>query len=84
MRLMYVSRLLLVVTQLTTAKENIANADYLWGKAELQACVDSVETKIAAYELMDQDAIIATFEDDYAKSTSAETGFLVEAGCCSE
>ena len=64
-------------TQLTTAKENIANADYLWGKAELQACVDSVETKIAAYELMDQDAIIATFEDDYAKSTTEETGYLV-------
>lgn len=64
-------------TQLTTAKENIANADYLWGKAELQACVDTVETKIAAYELMDQDAIIATFEDDYAKSTTEETGYLV-------
>lgn len=64
-------------TNLTTAKENIANADYFWGKAELQACVDSVETKIAAYEAMDQDAIIATYEEDYAKSTSAETGYLV-------
>ena len=64
-------------TQLTTATENIANADYLWGKAELQACVDSVETKIAAYELLNQDAIIATYEDDYVKSTSAETGYLV-------
>lgn len=64
-------------TQLTTAKENIANADYLWGKAELQACVDSVETKIAAYEQMDQDAIIATFQDDYEKSTTAETGYMV-------
>ena len=64
-------------TQLTTAKENIANAEYFWGKAELQACVDSVETKIAAYEQLDQDAIIATFQDDYEKSTSAETGYLV-------
>lgn len=64
-------------TQLTTAKENIANADYFWGKAELQACVDSVETKIAAYEQMDQDAIIATFQDDYEKSTTAETGYMV-------
>lgn len=64
-------------TQLTTAKENIANADYLWGKAELQACVDTVEVKIAEYEKMDQDAIIATYEDDYAKSTSAETGYMV-------
>ena len=64
-------------TQLTTAKENIANADYFWGKAELQACVDTVETKIAAYEQMDQNAIIATFQDDYEKSTTAETGYMV-------
>ena len=64
-------------TQLTTAKENIANPDYLWGKAELQACVDSVETKIAYYETFDQDAIIATYEEDYVKSTSAETGYMV-------
>ncbi len=64
-------------TQLTTAKENIANAEYFWGKAELQACVDTVEVKIAAFEQMDQDAIIATYQEDYAKSTSAETGYLV-------
>lgn len=63
--------------QLNTAKENLANAEYLWGKAELQACVDSVETKIAYYETFDQDAIIATYEEDYVKSTSAETGYLV-------
>ena len=64
-------------TQLTTAKENIAKAEYFWGKAELQACVDTVEVKIAGYEQMDQDAIIATYQEDYAKSTSAETGYLV-------
>ena len=64
-------------TQLTTAKENIAKAEYFWGKAELQACVDTVEVKIAAFEQMDQDAIIATYQEDYAKSTSAETGYLV-------
>lgn len=64
-------------TQLTTAKENIASADFFWGKAELQACVDTVETKIAAYEALDQDAIIATYQDDYEKSTTAETGYLV-------
>ena len=62
---------------LTTATERIASADYFWGKAELQACVDSVETKIAAYELLSQDDIIATYEEDYAKSTSAETGYMV-------
>ena len=64
-------------TQLTTAKENIANAEYFWGKDVLQACVDTVEVKIAGYEQMDQDAIIATYQEDYAKSTSAETGYLV-------
>lgn len=64
-------------TQLTTATQNIANADYLWGKAVLQACVDTVEVKIAAYELLSQDDIIATYESDYVKSTSEETGYLV-------
>lgn len=67
-------------TQLTTATTNIADPAFIWGKAELQACVDSVETKIAAYELLDQDAIIATYDNydgDYAKSTSSEDGILV-------
>ena len=64
-------------TQLTTAGENLANADFLWGKDELKACVDTVEAKIVGYEALDQDAIIATYQDDYAKSTSAETGYLV-------
>ena len=64
-------------TQLTTAKEYLNNANYFWGQDELKACVDSVETKIAAYEQLDQDAIIATYEEDYVKSTSAETGYLV-------
>ena len=62
---------------LTTAAEYLANADYLWGKAELKACVDTVETKIAAYELYDQDKIIATYQDYYVKSTSNEDGLMV-------
>ena len=62
---------------LTTATERIASADYYWYKNELQACVDTVETKIAAYELWDQDSIIATYQEDYVKSTSAETGYMV-------
>ena len=66
---------------LTTATENLANAEYLWGKAELQACVDSVETKIAAYEQKTQDDIIATFDEDaYNKANStknAEEGLMV-------
>lgn len=62
---------------LTTAAEYIANADFFWGKAALQACVDSIAPRIEAYEAMDQDAIIATYQDDYAKSTSEETGYMV-------
>jgi hypothetical protein len=66
---------------LTTAKENLAKAEYFWGKAELQACVDTVETKIAAYELKTQDEIIATFDADvYNKANStknAEEGLMV-------
>lgn len=66
---------------LTTATENLANAEYLWGKAELQACVDSVETKIAAYEQKTQDDIIATFDADvYNKANNtknAEEGLMV-------
>ena len=65
-------------TQLTTAAENLANADNLWNRAELQACVDTVETKIAAYEQLSQDDIIATYQDYYVKSTSdAENGLMV-------
>ena len=62
---------------LTTATEAIANAELFWGKKTLQACVDTVETKIAEYEAMSQDDIIATYENDYAKSTTEETGYLV-------
>ena len=62
---------------LTTAAENIANPDFFWGKAALQACVDSIAPRIEAYEALDQDAIIATYQDDYAKSTTEETGYMV-------
>lgn len=64
-------------TNLTTAAEYLANVDYLWGKDELKACADTVEVKIAEYEKLDQDAIIATYQEDYVKSTSEETGYLV-------
>ena len=62
---------------LTKAAEYLANEDYLWGKATLQACVDTVAPKIAEYEKLTQDEIIATYEEDYVKSTSEETGYLV-------
>ena len=65
-------------TNLTTAAENIANAEKPWGKADLQACVDTVAPKIQTYEAMSQDDIIATYDGDiYTKSTSSEDGILV-------
>ena len=66
---------------LTTAAGYLADANKFWGKTELQACVDTIEVKIANYELLDQDAIIATFDaDSYNKANStknAEEGLLV-------
>ena len=62
---------------LTKAAEYLADASYLWGKAALKAVVDEIEPKIAAYEAMDQDAIIATYDrDTYVNTTSEETGLL--------
>ena len=66
---------------LTKAAEYIANPEYLWGKAMLQACVDTVEVKIAMYEAMSQDEIIATYKrEEYVRADrtkSAEAGLLV-------
>lgn len=68
---------------LTKATEYLANADYLWGKADLQDSVTVTEPKIAEYEAMTQDAIIATFDSDvYVKENrtkNAEEGLLVFA-----
>lgn len=68
-------------TNLTTAAGYLADANKFWGKTELQACIDTIEVKIANYELLDQDAIIATFDaDSYNKANStknAEEGLLV-------
>ena len=62
---------------LTKAANYLASAENVWGKTELKACVDTVETKIADYEKLDQEAIIATYQNDYVKSTTEETGYLV-------
>lgn len=56
-----------------TAKDNLANAEKYWGKADLQAALEAAETAIAAYADMDQDAIIATFDGDiYDKDKGLE------------
>lgn len=49
---------------LTKAAEYLADASYYWGKEDLQAAVDEIEPKIAAYEAMSQDDIIATYDED--------------------
>ena len=62
---------------LTTAAGYLADESYLWGKAALKAVVDEVEPKIAGYEAMDQDAIIATYDESvYVNSTTDEAGLL--------
>lgn len=63
-------------TNLTTAAEYIADNSYYWGKTDLQACVDTIAPRIAAYEAMSQDDIIATYEAWYEKSTSNENGLM--------
>ena len=73
-----------VRTQITTGRENLtaaagylADETYLWGKDALKAVADEVEPKIAAYEKLSQDDIIATFDKDvYVNSTSDENGLL--------
>jgi hypothetical protein len=66
---------------LTKAAEYLTSAEYFWDKAELQDSVTLVEPKIAAYEAMSQDDIIATFDPDvYVKANrtkTAEEGLLV-------
>lgn len=63
--------------QLTIAAANLADEEKLWGKAELQACVDTVAPRIAAYETLTQDDIIATYEDYYEKTISNDNGIMV-------
>ena len=64
-------------TNLNTAAGYLADESYLWGKDALKAVVDEVEPKIAAYEAMSQDDIIATYDrDTYVNTTSEETGLL--------
>ncbi|MBO4892419.1 MAG: hypothetical protein J5502_07390 [Prevotella sp.] len=73
-----------VRTQITTGREQLtiaagylADDSYFWGKAALQAVVDDVEPKIAVFEAMSQDDIIATYDrDSYVNSTSDENGLL--------
>lgn len=65
-------------TELTTSDGYLNSADYSWGKAELQACVDTVAPKIVGYEaVMDTLSILDTYADTYVKSTSEATGLLV-------
>lgn len=64
-------------TNITTANANIANGEKYWGKAELQACLDTAVAKVVAYEAYADADIVGTYADTYVKSTSEETGLLV-------
>lgn len=63
--------------QLNIAAAYLADEEKLWGKDELQACVNTVSPKIAAYETLTQDDIIATYEDYYEKTISNDNGLMV-------
>lgn len=63
--------------QLTIAAANLADEEKLWGKDELQACVNTVSPRIAAYETLTQDDIIATYADYYEKTISNDNGIMV-------
>ena len=41
-----------------------ADENYLWGKADLKACTDTMLVKIEAYEAYDDASIVATFEPE--------------------
>ena len=62
---------------LTQASEYLADASYLWGKADLQTVVAEIEPLIASYEAMSQDDIIATYDEDvYEAGPTNENGLL--------
>lgn len=64
-------------TNIETAKTNIADASFYWGKVVLQDTINTYEPVIANYETMTQDDIIATYENYYEKSTSEDKGLMV-------
>ena len=60
-------------TNITTANEALAGTAQPWGKAELKAAVDACEPVTAAYELLTEDEIIATFDKNmYDKAKGLE------------
>ena len=60
-------------TNLTTATEALADASQPWGKAELQEAVNAYEPVTAAYELWNEDEIIATYNKElYDKTKGLE------------
>lgn len=69
---------------ITSNTEGINNAEKYWGKAELQACLDTAVAKVEAYEAIKTDTayIINTYNEyvgeggEWASSTSSESGIL--------
>ena len=64
-------------TNIETAKTNIADASFYWGKVVLQDTINTYEPVIATYEAMTQDDIIETYESYYEKKTDNDNGLMV-------
>ncbi len=67
--------------QLDMAINYLADESYFWNKAFLQSYVDEILPMVEAYEALDQDAIIATYDDYYENTTQYESGLLQYEVC---
>ncbi|WP_288280389.1 hypothetical protein [uncultured Prevotella sp.] len=65
-------------TNYDTAIEYQANVDYLWGKADLKACTDTMLVKLEAYEALDDAAIVATFDETVYEAGATKENALLE------
>lgn len=54
------------------------NADYLWGKAELKACTDTMLVKLEGYEALDEAAIVATYDESVYEAGATNENALLE------
>jgi hypothetical protein len=84
-QLSYVADVLEQVTtgrnNLTTAAENLAKDEILWGKDDLQQAINTYEPLVATYEAYDTATIVATYDeamyDHNNRVKTAEEGLLV-------
>ena len=65
-------------TNYDTALGYQENADYLWGKAELKACTDTMLVKLQGYEAYDDAAIVDTYDEDTYQAGATNENALLE------